>query len=123
MDNSNFCSIPWIHSATKPNGASRVCCLMSNHDTGGGGQTGHNFKTDTIEEICAKYNAKEETLTTLSDIVDEKYDEIYEKFNTSIDGYIKKVQFYSLIMCVLEIYKPDLYEFEGISPPPKKNST
>ena len=79
--------------------------------------------TDTIEEICAKYNTKEETLTTLSDIVDEKYDEIYEKFNTSIDGYIKKVQFFSLIMCVLEIYKPDLYEFEGISPPPKKNST
>ena len=51
MDNSNFCSIPWIHSATKPNGASRVCCLMSNYEQGNGGQTGHNFKNNTIEEI------------------------------------------------------------------------
>jgi len=51
MQKNSFCSIPWIHSATKTNGASRVCCLMSNYDTGNGGQTGHNFKTHSIEEI------------------------------------------------------------------------
>ena len=51
MASNSFCSIPWIHSATKTNGASRVCCLMSNYEQGNGGQTGHNFKTHTIEEI------------------------------------------------------------------------
>lgn len=45
----NFCSIPWIHAATTTSGASRVCCLMSNHSSGG--LTGHNFKNNTIEEI------------------------------------------------------------------------
>lgn len=49
--NDIFCSIPWIHSATKTNGASRVCCLMSNFEQGGGGLTGHNFKNHSIEEI------------------------------------------------------------------------
>lgn len=48
MDNK-FCSIPWIHAASKTNGSSRVCCLMSDHTSGG--TTGHNFKTHTIEEI------------------------------------------------------------------------
>ena len=42
---SRFCSIPWIHAASKTNGSSRVCCLMND------GTTGHNFKTHTIEEI------------------------------------------------------------------------
>jgi len=49
MPKNNFCSIPWIHAATKTNGTSRVCCLMSNHTSGG--LTGHNFKDHTIEEI------------------------------------------------------------------------
>lgn len=49
MQKNNFCSIPWIHAATKTNGTSRVCCLMSNHVNGG--LTGHNFKDHTIEEI------------------------------------------------------------------------
>jgi len=49
MTKNNFCSIPWIHAATKTNGTSRVCCLMSNHVNGG--LTGHNFKDHTIEEI------------------------------------------------------------------------
>ena len=47
--------------------------------------------TDTIEEICNKYNVIEDTKQKLTKIVDDKYDEIYDKFNTSIDGYIKKV--------------------------------
>jgi organic radical activating enzyme len=51
MQKNSFCSIPWIHAATKTNGTSRVCCLMSNHDSGNGGLTGHSFKTHTIEEI------------------------------------------------------------------------
>ncbi len=46
---NRFCSIPWIHAASKTNGSSRVCCLMSDHPSGG--TTGHNFKTHTIEEI------------------------------------------------------------------------
>jgi len=48
MQKNSFCSIPWIHAASKTNGASRVCCLMSNYE---GGLTGHNFKDNTIEEI------------------------------------------------------------------------
>lgn len=79
--------------------------------------------TDTIEEICQKYKAKEDTLQALSKILDDKYDDIYDKFNTSIDGYIKKVQLFSFIMCILEYYKPDLYESGPFSPPPKKNTT
>jgi len=51
MQKNSFCSIPWIHSASKTNGTSRVCCLMSNNDNGDGGLTGHNFKEHTIEEI------------------------------------------------------------------------
>ena len=78
---------------------------------------------DTIEEICSRSNVKEDTLEALSKIVDDKYDDIYDKFNSSIDGFIKKVQLFSLIMCVLEYYKPDLYESGPFSPPPKKNTT
>ena len=51
MQKNSFCSIPWIHTASKTNGTSRVCCLMSNHEEGDGGLTGHNFKNHTIEEI------------------------------------------------------------------------
>jgi len=51
MLKNNFCAIPWIHAASKTNGTSRVCCLMSNDDNGDGGLTGHNFKKHTIEEI------------------------------------------------------------------------
>ena len=79
--------------------------------------------TDTLEEICKKYTVKEDTLGTLSKILDEKFDEFYDKFNTSSDGQIKKVQVFNLIMCVLECYKPDLYESGPFSPPPKKNTT
>ena len=39
--------------------------------------------TDTLEEICKKYTVKEDTLRTLSKIVDDKFDEFYEKYNTS----------------------------------------
>ena len=48
MQKNSFCSIPWIHAATKTNGSSRVCCLMSNST---GGETGHNFKEHSVEEI------------------------------------------------------------------------
>lgn len=46
---NKFCSIPWIHTASTTSGASRVCCLMSNHSSGG--LTGHNFKHNSIQEI------------------------------------------------------------------------
>jgi hypothetical protein len=35
--------------------------------------------TDTIDLICEKYKAKEETLQALRKILDDQFDDIYEK--------------------------------------------
>lgn len=42
-------------------------------------------------------------------IMNEQYDEIYDKYNTSVDGYIKKIQLFSFVMSILEIYDPSKY--------------
>lgn len=46
---NNFCVIPWIHAATKTNGDARVCCLMSNHASGG--LTGDNWRDTDAKTV------------------------------------------------------------------------
>lgn len=61
----NFCVIPWIHAATKTNGDARVCCLMSNHESGG--LTGHNWAVDDAQTILNSDIHKKIRLQLLSD--------------------------------------------------------
>ena len=44
---------------------------------------------DFIEELKNRYNIESATNIELQRIVEEIYDETYEVFNRSVDGYIK----------------------------------
>ena len=51
---NSYCSLLWLHSASKTTGEHRACCLMSNHKTGGIARKpngdAYNWKTDDIME-------------------------------------------------------------------------
>lgn len=57
---SNFCVIPWVGLASKPNGTARICCLMGDggvlKDSNG---TPYNFRNAKFDDIYNNENYKE----------------------------------------------------------------
>jgi len=68
----SFCVIPWLGMSTKPSGAARVCCLMSNSKSKTKGilqkENGdyYNLGTDSFDEIKNAAKAKEVRLALLN---------------------------------------------------------
>ena len=68
----SFCVIPWLGMSTKPSGAARVCCLMSNSKSHTKGilqkENGeyYNLGTDSFDEIKNATKAKEVRVALLA---------------------------------------------------------
>lgn len=67
----NFCVIPWVGLASKPNGTARICCLMHQYGNGGVAEDSNgkplNFRNASFNDIYNSQIYKDVRLSILED--------------------------------------------------------